>query len=249
MSTRSTSTTAMAALAVGLAFLLTAQITWAKKPKPGKGGGNTPPLVSIAILPGGTIMSDDGGPYEDGRVEGVEGVEGVESFLFPSGNFGLRLEGSSRSMFLQFDPAEADGICPGGMIPPGYGSLSDELEVRELANVRIADLDNCVQPGLLCMGEDESNGRASGLYLIWDDQSAGQRFTLRMESGPNACTNDVWIVRTEGATPPSWTISADPGSRAWVSSQNLKGKPRTTIYGLIDVAFEIEVSCADPNCN
>ena len=104
-------TSVLAAAAVASLVCLFAGAAWAKKPPGagGKGGGNTPPLMAVLItddpdvVPAPAIHSDavtpdDDAIYVDGRATG--GDDGVEAFLFPSGNLGLRLEGSTRTIEL-----------------------------------------------------------------------------------------------------------------------------------------------------
>lgn len=69
--------------------------------KPGKGGQLTTNLMSVLFSnPSGAITDDGIGAYTDERAPG--GDVGVEAFLFGSGNLGLRMDGSSRQLRLDF---------------------------------------------------------------------------------------------------------------------------------------------------
>ncbi len=230
MRARSMSIIAAAFVTLAVVFLVCPLTTQAAGQK-GKKGKNIPPLMraefrdsEIPNSSGKFVLFDahiqsDGGVYLDERALG--GDQGVEAFLFGSGNFGLRLEGSGRTVTLDFSKPvlvgdvgdsvkecfNAEGspeklpllLLPGVKGPDGdHETKTIDVTVRELANIGIVFFytDACEYGGLLCIPIGER--RASGFYLRWDEPNMpNTRFgvKIRTDSFDHNGPHEVMITR------------------------------------------------------
>lgn len=261
--------------------------------KKGK-GKKIPDLVRIEFLdPMGDhrIQSDGKGDYVDERLQ--EGDPGVEAYLFPSGNFALRLEGSGRKLTLDFS----------GITFPSFPLPGPNVEVRGMGTTRLHfdavtsqewlggiteqecddqapyPLNDSIR-GLLCITPGAS--RAHGFSINWDDLTdPNLRFKVRLrdDQGLSGGEDNIMVTRccaadnddptkckTSGLLVPSqcgslplpgedveftWVYSTEEGSdlgiptgaTAQISSSTIKGKQKTTVYGLFEMPTEFVVVC------
>ena len=219
------------------------------KGKGGGGGGNTQPLMravfdntsGMAIRGDGTGESSE---YVDGRVLSG-GDADVQAFLFPSGNFGLRLEGSERFLVIDFSGGPISGSCGSDPCTPLPADFLPTLDVhiRELNNNGLIECGS--GNGLLCV-TTMNNYVESRFVVNWDFE--GRRYRVRLRPDLDLGTDALIITRIEGNLP-TWTFEPSSGDALLrVTSDKIKGKSKPQDHGLFTMPFKITISCVDEEC-